>query len=148
MAVDLAQNMYCCVKGAVVGSNRGNSPLCRVRGGSSDETHSEEKDATKEEDAALQPLKNIVASEIDRQSWRGEMSLRAHHFNKREQQDKVAVVDPLAGTSQDLGKPLPLVQKDAAWKSGGWITSTAQQRRAKGVDGGSARLTVKGSSGD
>lgn len=112
----------------------------------------EEKDATKEEDAALQPLKNIVASEIDRQSWRGEMSLRAHHFNKREQQDKVAVVDPLAGTSQDLGKPLPLVQKDAAWKSGGWITSTAQQRRAKGVDGGSAitkiRLTVKGSSGD
>ena len=50
----------------------------------------------------------------------------------------------------EVGQPLPIVKKDAAWKSGGWVASTAHQRRAQGADGGSAvtkiRLMVKSSS--
>jgi len=107
----------------------------------------EEKEALKEEEDACLALKGIADSEIDRQRWRGEMSKRAYEFHKGERATTPNVaVETLTSTSQDLGKPLPLVEKDAAWRSGGWVASTAQQRRAKGLDGGSAitkiRLTV------
>ena len=107
----------------------------------------EEKEALKEEEDACVGLKAITDSEIDRQKWRGEMSKRSYEFHKGEKAAAPNVaVETLTSTSQDLGKPLPLVAKDAAWKSGGWVASTAQQRRAKGLDGGSAitkiRLTV------
>jgi len=104
----------------------------------------EEKESQKEEEDVCEELKVIVRREIDRQRWRGEMSLRAYDHKKRGKE--AVVVDSLASTSQDVGKPLPLVDKDAAWRSGGWIASAAQQRRAKALDGGSAvtkiRLTV------
>lgn len=107
----------------------------------------EEKEALKEEENACTGLKTIADSEIDRQRWRGEMSKRSYEFHKSEKAAAPNVaVETLTSTSQDLGKPLPLVAKDAAWRSGGWVASTAQQRRAKGLDGGSAitkiRLTV------
>lgn len=107
----------------------------------------EEKDALNEEENACMGLKAIADSEIDRQRWRGEMSKRSFEFHKSEKAAAPNVaVETLTSTSQDIGKPLPLVAKDAAWRSGGWVASTAQQRRAKGLDGGSAitkiRLTV------
>ena len=50
----------------------------------------------------------------------------------------------------EVGQPLPIVKKDAGWKLGGWVASTAQQRRSQGADGGQAvtkiRLNVKSSS--
>lgn len=106
----------------------------------------EEKEAMKEEEEACKALKAIADIEIDRQRWRGDMSKRSYEFHKGEKATPTVPIEPLTSTSQDLGKPLPLVAKDAAWRSGGWAASTAQQRRAKGLDGGSAitkiRLTV------
>ena len=106
----------------------------------------EEKEAMQEEEEACKALKVIADIEIDRQRWRGDMSKRSYEFHKGEKATPTVPVEPLTSTSQDLGKPLPLVAKDAAWRSGGWVASTAQQRRAKGLDGGSAitkiRLTV------
>ena len=106
----------------------------------------EEKEAMKEEEEACKALKDIADIEIDRQRWRGDMSKRSYEFHKGEKATPNVPVEPLTSASQDLGKPLPLVARDAAWRSGGWIASTAQQRRAKGLDGGSAitkiRLTV------
>ena len=49
----------------------------------------------------------------------------------------------------EVGQSLPVVEKDAAWRLGGWVASTGQQRRNQGADGGSAvtkiRLMVKNS---
>ena len=49
----------------------------------------------------------------------------------------------------EVGQPLPIIEKDAAWKMGGWVASTAHQRRSQGADGGSVvtkiRLMVKSS---
>jgi hypothetical protein len=50
----------------------------------------------------------------------------------------------------DVDQPLPLVKRDDAWKLGGWVASSAQQRRKKLADGGigvtKIRLMVKSSS--
>ena len=58
----------------------------------------------------------------------------------------------VAAAEQGIGQPLPPIQRDAAFKQGGWIASAAQQRRALALDGGTAvtklRLTVKTSSSD
>lgn len=103
-------------------------------------TTAEEKDAVSLEDQTLAPLAKVVDTEIDRQKWRGDMAAKAYEYFKRDNKNPA-----------EIGQPLPLVEKDAAWKLGGWVASTAQQRRAKGADGGSAvtkiRLMVKNSSG-
>lgn len=99
----------------------------------------EEKDAASLEDQALAELGKAVEEEIDRQRWRGEMASEAYSNCKKEDMTVV-------------GQPLPLVKKDDAWKLGGWVASTAQQRRAQGADGGSAvtkiRLLVSKSTGN
>lgn len=111
-------------------------------------TSDEDKEAASFEDEMCGELKRIVATEIDRQKWRGEMAARAYEYSKKD--DKI-MKDPTGAASQGLGIPLPPIKKDNAWKLGGWTASTAQQRRAKGADGGTAvtkiRLTVK-SGGD
>ena len=103
-------------------------------------TTAEEKEATSLEDQVLAPLAKLVENEIDKQKWRGEMASKAYEYFKRENKNPT-----------DIGQPLPVVEKDAAWKLGGWVASTAQQRRAQGADGGSAvtkiRLMVKNSGG-
>jgi hypothetical protein len=99
----------------------------------------EEKDAASLDDQALAELGKTVEEEIDRQRWRGEMTSEAYSNCKKEDMTVV-------------GQPLPLVKKDDAWKLGGWVASTAQQRRAQGADGGSAvtkiRLLVSKSTGN
>lgn len=102
---------------------------------------SEEREACKvEDDEILAPLASLVNAEIDRQRWRGEMAAKAYEYFLREKKPPA-----------EIGQPLPIVKRDTAWKLGGWVASTAQQRRAMGADGGSAvtkiRLMVKNSSG-
>lgn len=108
-------------------------------------TTPDEKEATAVEDQILAPLAKVVDSEIDKQIWRGEMASKSYDYSKRDRN--------AAGTAAaEIGQPLPVVEKDAAWKLGGWVASTAQQRRAQGADGGSAvtkiRLLVKNSSAE
>lgn len=105
-------------------------------------TTAEEKEAAASEDQALAALAQVVEAEVDRQRYRGEMAADAYQYYKKSKE-----------TYQNLteaGQPLPTVEKDMAWKLGGWVASTAQQRRIQGADGGSAvskiRLLVKSSS--
>jgi len=104
-------------------------------------TTTEEKEAALAEDQALAPLSRVVEAEIDRQKWRGDMAHAAYTAFKAANKDKINLTE--------VGQPLPVVEKDAAWKLGGWVASTAQQRRNQGADGGSAvtkiRLVVKNS---
>lgn len=88
----------------------------------------DEKSATAREDEVLQPLADIVETELDRQKWRGEMAAKAYEYFERDHKNNQA----------EIGRPLPLVEKNAAWKLGGWVASTAQQRREKNLDGGRA----------
>lgn len=101
-----------------------------------------EKEAALVEEQAIAPLSKVVEAEINRQKWRGDMAHDAYKCFKSASKDKVNLTE--------VGQPLPVVQKDAAWKLGGWVASTAQQRRNQGADGGSAvtkiRLMVKNSS--
>jgi hypothetical protein len=110
-------------------------------------TDSEMK-AAKEEDASLNDLAGLVKSEIDRQAWRGEMAQKAYSLFKSQGNNSTTVVDA-AAAEQGIGQPLPPIQRDMAFKQGGWIASAAQQRRAKALDGGTAvtklRLKVGGS---
>lgn len=103
-------------------------------------TTPEERDAAALEDQTLAPLIKVVEAEIDRQKWRGEMASEAYKYFKSSK-DNINLAE--------AGQPLPVVEKDTAWKLGGWIASTAQQRRNQGADGGSAvtkiRLMVKSS---
>ena len=81
----------------------------------------------------------VIEAEIDRQKFRGEMYNIAYGYIKRTK----------APVFTEAGQPLPIVKKDGAWRLGGWVASTAQQRRSQGADGGSAvtkiRLMVKNS---
>lgn len=98
----------------------------------------EEREATTKEDEVLKPLALIVDNEIDRQTWRGEMAAKAYEYFKRDNKTSQA----------EIGQPLPVIEKDASWKLGGWVASTAQQRRAQNLDWGAAvsRINVKLSS--
>jgi hypothetical protein len=104
-----------------------------------------EMQAAKEEDAFLNDLAGLVNSEIDRQAWRGEMAQKAYSLFKSN--NSTTAVDA-AAAEQGIGQPLPPIQRDMAFKQGGWIASAAQQRRAKALDGGTAvtklRLKVGG----
>ena len=103
-------------------------------------TTAEEQEAALLEDEALEPLIKVVEDEIGRQKWRGEMAGNAYQRFKDTKGNM---------NLTEAGQPLPIVEKDAAWKLGGWVASTAQQRRSQGADGGSAvtkiRLMVKSS---
>ena len=103
-------------------------------------TTAEEKKAAHLENVALEPLIKVVEDEIDCQKWRGEMAGNAYQYFKKTKGNI---------NLTEAGQPLPIVEKDAAWKLGGWVASTAQQRRSQGADGGSAvtkiRLMVKSS---
>jgi hypothetical protein len=105
----------------------------------------EEKAAASAEEAALEGINRLVNVELDRQKWRGEMAMKAYEFHKSGSGAKVDV----AAAEQGIGQPLPPIQRDTAFKNGGWVASAAQQRRALALDGGTAvtklRLTVKSS---
>jgi hypothetical protein len=103
----------------------------------------DEKVAATEEEEALSELNKIVSTELDRQAWRGEMSRKAYDIYKSSK----GTVHDVGASEQGIGQPLPPIQRDAAFKQGGWVSSAAQQRRALALDGGTAvtklRLTVK-----
>jgi hypothetical protein len=107
----------------------------------------EEKAAANAEENALEDINRLVAMEIDRQVWRGEMAQKAYDMYKASKGS--TAVQNVAAAEQGIGQPLPPIMRDAAYKQGGWIASAAQQRRALKLDGGKevkkVRLTVKSS---
>ena len=98
-------------------------------------TTDEERSAMAPDEAACYRMKGIVSKELDRQKWRGEMAMKAYD-NGKTKDTKVS------SSSQELNQPLPVVQKGAAWKAGGWISSAAHQRRGKGADGSHKKLRL------
>lgn len=105
----------------------------------------EEKEAADAEENLSSPIVKIVNFETDRQLWRGDMAKKAYDYHREEKKSHPVVKE----LNDGLGDVLPPVKRDNAFKQGGWIASTAQQRRAASLDGGTAvtkiRLTVKGS---
>lgn len=95
----------------------------------------EEKEASNAEEASLAEIARLVKMEIDRQLWRGEMAIKAYEFYKS---GKSGNAFDASAAEQGIGQPLPPIQRDSAFKSGGWIASAAQQRRALALDGGTA----------
>ena len=105
----------------------------------------EEKEIADAEEASLADLSRIVTSEIDRQKWRGEMASEAYKYHKSSKSGSSAsaTVQDAALLEQGVGQPLPPIERDTAFKSGGWIASAAQQRRAMALDGGTAVFKVR-----
>ena len=108
----------------------------------------EERKASEQEEQIASDLTKIVMAEIDRQKYRGEMAAKAYEYWKSKSKKQKDLANS-AALSSGLGHPLPVVQKDNAWKLGGWAASASQQRRTMNLDGGSkvhkVRLTVKSS---
>lgn len=101
-----------------------------------------EMKAANEEEQSLGALNQIVEKEIDRQKWRGEMANKAYEYHSFDQSKK-ASTDIAVTVDQGIGQPLPVVKRDVAFRQGGWIASTAQQRRADKLDGGCKVTTVR-----
>lgn len=103
----------------------------------------EEKAEGAKEEAAYEDINQIVAMELDRQAWRGEMARKAYDMF---QASKGSIQDAVKA-EQGIGVPLPPIERDVSFRQGGWIASAAQQRRKLALDGGGAvtklRLTVK-----
>ena len=98
----------------------------------------------------LEVLNSVVESEVGRQKWRGEMATKAYNYWSKD--GKRGLKDLSGAASQGLGHPLPPIEKDKAWKMGGWSASSAQQRRKMALDGGTAinriRAKMKNNVGD
>jgi hypothetical protein len=99
-------------------------------------TTEEEKEAANTEEAALAGLSKQVDNEIERQKWRGEMAMKAYEYHKSGKNS--SQVQDTGAAEQGIGQPLPPIERDGAFKAGGWIASAAQQRRALALDGGTA----------
>ena len=115
-----------------------------------------EKAAAMSEEDSLAELSRLVQMEMDRQTWRGDMAKKSYDIFKgggggSSAASKLSDGAAAAAAEQGIGQPLPPIQRDAAFKQGGWIASAAQQRRAMALDGGTAvtklRLKVGGSGG-
>lgn len=105
-----------------------------------------ENEAANEEGESLAAINHIVEKEIDRQKWRGEMASKAFEYHEY---DKSRKAPDATVTVVGIGQPLRMVERDTAFRQGGWIASAAQQRRANEDDGGCKkviRLTMKSSS--
>lgn len=111
------------------------------------QTTEEEKAEGAQEESVYEDINGIVSMELDRQAWRGEMSRKAYDMFRASKQGSMQDV---AKAEQGIGQPLPPIERDAAFRQGGWIASAAQQRRRLALDGGGAvtklRLTVKNTS--
>jgi len=101
-----------------------------------------EKEAALAEEKSCDDLRKITSSEIDRQGWRGDMA-------KVRREEVAATKDPSVN-AQGVNYPLHVIEKNDAWKHGGWVACAHGQRRTKNADGGFSgsvtklRLTVKG----
>mmetsp|Transcript_18281 Transcript_18281/g.32947 ORF Transcript_18281/g.32947 Transcript_18281/m.32947 type:complete len:673 (-) Transcript_18281:142-2160(-) len=101
----------------------------------------EEKIAANEEEASLSEVHRLVSMELDRQIWRGEMAMKAYEMYKSSKTSS-NVPDPSAA-EQGIGQPLPPIERDSAFKQGGWIASSAHQRRLANLDGGTAITKIR-----
>jgi hypothetical protein len=101
----------------------------------------EEKIAASEEEASLSELHRLVSIELDRQLWRGEMAMKAYDIFKATK--SASSITDATATEQGIGQPLPPIKRDLAFRQGGWIASSAQQRRATGLDGGTAVTKIR-----
>jgi hypothetical protein len=104
-------------------------------------TSEEEKVASSEEEASLAEVTRLVSMELDRQIWRGEMASKAYEFYKMSKSSNI--MPDASASEQGIGQPLPPIQRDLSFKQGGWIASAAQQRRATGLDGGTAITKIR-----
>jgi hypothetical protein len=95
----------------------------------------EEIEASKAEEDSLGEIGRLIDKELDRQVWRGEMASQAYELYKS---GKTASTADASAAEQGIGQPLPPIQRDPAFKAGGWVASAAQQRRALALDGGTA----------
>ena len=100
-------------------------------------TSNEETEASRAEDDSLKELDRLVRLEIDRQNWRGEMAQVAYKENVARAKKGTDLADASAA-EQGIGQALPPIERDNAFKAGGWIASSAQQRRKLALDGGTA----------
>lgn len=107
------------------------------------QTTEDEKSEGGKEELENEEINQIVAMELDRQSWRGEMAKKAYDMYTATK----ASMQHHMKAEQGIGQPLPPIERDASFKQGGWISSAAQQRRRLALDGGTAvtklRLNVK-----
>jgi hypothetical protein len=100
----------------------------------------EEEEAANAEEGSLGEINRLVSMEIDRQMWRGEMATRAYEYYKT---GKTTSTVDASATEQGIGQPLPPIERDSAFKAGGWIASAAQQRRALALDGGTVVTKIR-----
>jgi len=100
----------------------------------------DERAAAAEEENALSELNRLVATELKRQEWRGDMAKKAFDISRG---TGVAQGQDVAAAEQGIGQPLPPINRDNAFRQGGWIASAAQQRRALSLDGGTAVKSVR-----
>ncbi|KAG7355849.1 hypothetical protein IV203_000535 [Nitzschia inconspicua] len=101
----------------------------------------EEMVALSDEESSMIELHRLVSTELDRQIWRGEMAMKAYDIFKATK--LASSTADASATEQGIGQPLPPIKRDACFKQGGWIASTAHQRRATGLDGGTAVTKIR-----
>ena len=100
-------------------------------------SESERTPAAVNDKQALEELARVVGSERKRQEWRGEMAKKAYEvYAATPNKDPNAI-------SSGVGHPLPQIERDAAFRFGGWIASAAHQRRAKSLDGGAVVSQIR-----
>lgn len=49
----------------------------------------------------------------------------------------------MSAKERGIGEPLPPIERDKAFKAGGWVSAAAQQRRSKNLDGGGILTKVR-----
>lgn len=91
---------------------------------------SEKTPAAVRDRQSLEELARVVLAERRRQEWRGDMAKKAYEVHAASpNKDHMAI-------STGIGHPLPQIERDMAFRFGGWVASAAHQRRAKNLDGG------------
>mmetsp|Transcript_4704 Transcript_4704/g.7335 ORF Transcript_4704/g.7335 Transcript_4704/m.7335 type:complete len:207 (+) Transcript_4704:1-621(+) len=118
------------------------------------QVYPEETAASETEERSYEPLLQLVSNELDRQLWRGEMVTRAYEHYKQQSSSltnsntATSTSSNSDGTDPQQQQHMPPIVRDAAFKHGGWVTSTSRQRRQLQLDGGVAvtkiRMSVKG----
>lgn len=101
----------------------------------------EEMAALADEESSMMELHRLVSMELDRQMWRSEMAAKAYDIFRTTKSSN-GMADASA-SEQGIGQPLPLIKRDQSFKQGGWIASSAHQRRAAGLDGGTAVTKIR-----
>ena len=87
------------------------------------------------------PCPFFLFTDNSQQIWRGEMSSEAYKIHRST--PKTSSVSELSAKERGIGEPLPPIERDKAFKAGGWVSSAAQQRRNRNLDGGGILTKVR-----